>query len=311
MRPAAAWRAALELGKPRLSSLVLLTAAVGYLLGSAGPVRWGTLVAAMVGTALSAFGANALNQWYEASRDARMRRTARRPVPSGRLSAAAALAVALSAAAGGPAVLWLGAGLIPAGLALAAIGVYVLLYTPLKPLTTWNTLVGAIVGALPPMIGWSAAAGSLAAGAWILGGILFLWQVPHFLALAWMYREDYARGGLRMLPMVDPSGHLTGCLVVVYSLVLLALAPCLALASDLGWAYVAGSLLLGAAFLATSLWLERERSVAAAKRTFLVSMIYLSLLLGLMILDRHPADVGGDYAAAGAPGAEVTVREPA
>jgi protoheme IX farnesyltransferase len=278
----------LELGKARLTSLVLFTTFVGYMLADRGSLRWDALLLTLIGTGLAALGANALNQCLEADRDARMLRTRRRPLASGTLSPARALAFALSASLAGPLILSTFVNPLSGGLALVTIAIYTLLYTPLKTRTPLNTLVGAVVGAIPPMIGWVAADARLAVGAWILAGILFLWQIPHFLALAWMYRDDYARGGYRMLPVIDASGNLTCCVLVAYTLVLLPLAWTATLAGLAGWTYAIGSLVLGLGFAWTGLRLRQDRTITSARRVFLASVAYLPLLLGLMLIDRHP-----------------------
>ena len=190
----------LELSKARLGALVVLTAFVGYVLGARGHLSLGVGLAAVAGTALSAFGANILNQWWEVERDRLMHRTKSRPLPSGRVDRRVALAWGLLSTAAGLSILALGTNLLTTGLSLFVILLYVVVYTPLKVRTPLNTVIGAICGAIPPMMGWAAATGRLDAGAWILGGILFVWQIPHFLALAWMYRDDYELGGFRMLP---------------------------------------------------------------------------------------------------------------
>jgi len=289
---AAGWRrggAYLELGKARLSALVLATTAVGYLLaprGGAG-LDWSRLAWTLVGTGLAILGANALNEWWEAERDARMERTRGRPLPARRLSRAEALGFGLVCGTAGPVLLAVGVNVHAATLALAALLIYVLAYTPLKVRSVLCTLVGAVVGALPPVIGWVAAAdGRVGPGAWVLAGILFLWQIPHFLALAWMYREDYIRGGFRVLPVIETRGHLTGCVVVTYTLGLLGLTLVPVLLGLAGWMYGLGAVLLGAGFVALGAALESTRTRSAARRVFLASVIYLPLLLGLMVLDR-------------------------
>lgn len=278
----------LQLAKARLSSLVAATAATGFVLGAGNNLELSGLTWTVLGTLLTACGANALNEWFEAPRDARMRRTAGRPLPSGRLQSAPALAFAFTAAAAGPLLLALRVNLAAAACASAALLIYVLLYTPLKAHTPLNTLVGAVVGALGPMVGWAGATGRLDGGAWVLGAILLVWQIPHFLSLAWLYREDYRRGGFRMLARSDPDGHLTGCLVVVYTLALVPLTLLLTLIGVTGWVYAAGALLLGTGFGLAGAALERSRSATAARRLFLASVIYLPLLLGLMVLGRVP-----------------------
>ena len=294
----------LELSKARLSALVLLTTAVGFVMatpavmpGSAG-IDWPRLLLTIAGTALAAGGANALNQLLEMRRDGLMHRTRRRPLPSGALSPAHALLFALAASYAGLCVLGLTVNLEAAGLALATILIYILLYTPLKTRSTLNTLVGAVCGAIPPMIGWVAASGSLDRGAWILGGLLFVWQIPHFFALAWMYRDDYARGGFKMLPGLDPTGRLTGQVVVLTSLGLLPLGLAVTLWGLAGPVFAVGSVVLGAWFVYVAARLYARPSDAGARRLFLASIAYLPLLLCLMVLDRNtvPLDLASPVA---------------
>ncbi|MDX2200703.1 MAG: heme o synthase [Phycisphaerae bacterium] len=279
-----------ELSKARLSLMVVITAGVGYLLAAsrgAGDARG--LVAVAIGVALSAFGANAFNQWIEVERDARMQRTRRRPLPAGDLSSGAALVFAALCSLVGPLVILQHANALAAGLALLTNALYVLAYTPLKPLSVTNTFVGAVVGALPPMIGWAAVSSDLAAGAWLLGGLLFVWQIPHFFALAWMYREDYARGGFRMLPTIDPSGGVTALLALFYAILLLPIGAGLAVARICGVSFLIIHTLLTLGLIALSVAFWRERSMLRAKRLFLGSIAYLPLILAAMALDR----VGG------------------
>jgi protoheme IX farnesyltransferase len=239
----------------------------------------------VLGTALTAFGANILNQWAEADRDRRMERTRNRPLPAGRVSRRTALAWGLASAAVGLAVLDLGANRLTAALALFVILLYVLVYTPLKVRTPLNTVVGAVCGAVPPMMGWAAATGRLDLGAWILGGILFVWQVPHFLALAWLYREDYARGGFRMMPAADPEGVITGRAAFLYALALLPITGALALAGVTGVTYLVLSQVVGLGFVVLGWAFARQRVRVTARRLFLASIIYLPVLLGLMVGD--------------------------
>jgi protoheme IX farnesyltransferase len=276
----------LELGKARLSALVVFTTMVGYVLASPGAIDWVGLGLTTLGTALCAWAANALNQWMEWSRDARMQRTRSRPLPQNQISLQHAFAAAITSAVLGTTVLWLTVNALSAVLAVATILIYVLAYTPLKVRSTLNTLVGAVVGAIPPMIGWAGATGRLDAGAWILGAVLLVWQIPHFLSLAWMYREDYQRGGFRMLPAVDPDGRLTGQVIVAWSLALVPVTVGLTLAGATGWWYAAGSAVLGGWLVWRSLGLRKRLNRATARRVFLASVIYLPLLLGLMMLDR-------------------------
>jgi len=217
-----------------------------------------------------------------------MERTRTRPLPSGRLSPREARLAGLGMLGSGQAILVLGTNLLTAALALATVLLYLLVYTPLKPRSSLNTLVGAVCGALPPVLGWTAAAGRLELGAWLFGLLLFLWQVPHFLALAWLYREDYARGGFRMLPAVDPGGQLTGALSALYSLALLPLGVAFALAGLAGPTFAGGFALLWLLLFAASLRLWRRLDRASARRLFFASVIVLPLALALLLVDRVP-----------------------
>ena len=275
----------LELAKARLSLMVIVTVIVGYLVASLPDADLTTLVWVVAGTALSASGANILNQWRERDRDRLMHRTRNRPLPAGRVAPARAAVWGVVSAVAGVAVLATGTNLVTAALGAFNILLYVLVYTPLKTRSPFNTTVGAVCGAIPPMMGWTAATGGLQTGAWILGGFLFVWQVPHFLALAWLYREDYARGGFRMLPAADPSGLITGRVAVVYVLALVPLCFGAYLFGLAGVAFAIGSVLLTGAFGAAALGLMVRRSSAAARRLFLVSILYLPLALGLMVSD--------------------------
>ncbi len=291
----------LELSKARLGALVVLTAFVGYVLGARGHLEMRVALAAVVGTALSAFGANILNQWWEVERDRLMHRTMSRPLPSGRVDRRVALVWGLVTAAAGLAILAAGTNRLTTGLSLFVILLYVLVYTPLKVRTPLNTVVGAVCGAIPPMMGWAAATGRLDAGAWILGGVLFAWQIPHFLALAWMYREDYQRGGFRMLPSVDLDGSLTGRLAFVYAAALLPITAALSAAGVTGATYLVASQVIGLAFLGLGWVFLRERSQRSARRLFLASILYLPIVLGFGVADMNHRNDG----AAPPPGAAV------
>jgi protoheme IX farnesyltransferase len=276
----------LELGKVRLCTLVVVTTLVGFLVAAPTGVDALRLLWTLVGTMLAALGANALNQCLEVQRDARMERTVERPLPSRRLRTRSAWRFALTASIAGPVLLFVFANALAALLAAATLLIYVLLYTPMKVQTPLNTLVGAVVGALPPMVGWAAARGELELGAWILAAILFFWQIPHFLSLAWMYREDYRRGGFRMLPVLDETGTLTSYVILLYSLALLPITLWITAAGLAGPVYAIGALLLGSGMLWLVWRLLRERSILNARRVFLGSVAYLPLLLGLMVFDR-------------------------
>ncbi len=275
-----------ELTKPRITSMVLLTTAAGFYLGSVGSVRWGLLLAAILGTMLVAAGTAVLNQYLERDNDGRMRRTAQRPLPSGRLGAPAALAFGSACCAGGVLYLALSTNLLTSLLAGATALVYLAVYTPLKTRTVWCTTVGALPGAAPPLIGWAAARGSLDAGAWVLFAILFLWQYPHFLAIAWVYREDYRLGGFKMLPLADPEGRRTAAQVLVFGLLLWVITLTAYPAGLAGGWYLAGAALLGAGFLWTCLHLARGRGREDARVVLRTSVLYLPLLLLLLVVDK-------------------------
>jgi protoheme IX farnesyltransferase len=281
-------RACAELAKARLTLLVVATTAVGFLM--AGGPRQGAAVLAwtVLGTALAAAGSMALNQVIEASRDARMERTRNRPVPSGAIGRRTALMLGTLTAAAGLVVLAIEVAVATALLGLTVVVIYTLVYTPLKPRTPLCTLAGAVCGAIPPTMGWTATGAPLSFGAWLLAGVLFLWQIPHFLALAWLYRDDYARGGFRMLPVIDPSGRVTGQMAVLYALALVPVGVLGALGGMTGWLFTAASLGLGAALVAFALRLAELRTEPVARRLFLATLAYLPLLLGLMVADRVP-----------------------
>ncbi len=296
----------LELAKFRLSGMVLLTTAVGFVLAPHDGAGFFAFAWALLGAALSAAGANTLNQWLEVERDRRMERTALRPLPSGRITRRGAFWIGIVSAVAGIAVLALGTNLLTAALSVLVIALYVAVYTPMKARSPLNTLVGAVCGAIPPVMGWTAAAGGLGYGAMVLAGILFLWQIPHFLALAWLHREDYRRGGFRMLPVIDPSGALTGRIALVHTFALLPIGVGAWASGFAGPFFLAGSLALGLAFVFFGWRMASQRSLHAARRLFLVSLVYLPLLLGLMVADRgsSPATV---RVVAAAPAPAVTV----
>jgi protoheme IX farnesyltransferase len=274
------------LTKPRIVLLVVLTAAVGFYM--AAPAGIGTLlfVHTLVGTALVAGGSSALNQVAESASDALMVRTAGRPIPAGRLGRHASTAFAVVLGGTGALYLLYFVNPLTAGLAALTLGSYVLLYTPLKRRTTLNTLVGAVPGALPILGGWTATGGGISVAAWSLFGILFLWQLPHFLALAWLYREDYTRAGLRMLSVGDDDGRRTFRQAVLYAAALLPVSLVPTLLGLAGPVYFAGALLLGTWYSGASMVAGYRRTTMAARRLFLVSIAYLPAILGLLALDK-------------------------
>jgi protoheme IX farnesyltransferase len=278
----------LILTKVRITALVLVTTAAGFLLASSARVDPALLAWTLLGTGLAASGAAALNQFLERDADARMRRTAGRPIPAGRMTPSRGLAVGIGLSVAGVAVLVLFVNVLTGLLALATVLLYVGVYTPLKRMTPLNTIIGAIPGAIPPVMGWTAVTGEAGLPAWVLFAILFLWQLPHFLAIAWIFRDDYRLGGFPMLPVLDPDGEATGRQVALYCA---ALVPVSLIPTFLGIAgpiYFFGALLLGLAFLGAGLMMAVRRRGKEARRVLLASVTYLPLLLALMVADRAP-----------------------
>lgn len=288
IRPGARERLAdfLELTKPRVTTLVLVTTLVGFYLGSNGALDIVLLLNALLGTALVAAGTSALNQYVERDEDGLMHRTRRRPLPAGRMEPIHALLFALGISAAGLLHLALTVNLLTAGLAALTLSSYVLVYTPLKRVSSLCTLVGAIPGALPPLGGWTAAQGEIATGGIVLFAILFVWQLPHSLSIAILYRDDYARGGFRLLPVVDPGGGSTGRQILAHCLVLLPLSLMPSMVEVSGEVYFYGALALGIALTACAVPIVLNPTARAARRLLLASVIYLPVLLCLMALDR-------------------------
>jgi len=277
----------LELTKPRITVMVVFTALVGFVMGSRAGIPLVGLSTVLVGVALVASGASALNMLLERDTDALMRRTRDRPLPSSRLQPVDVLVFGMVLTVAGLLGLYFWSGPTAAAVAFATWASYVFVYTPLKRRTSLSTLVGAVPGALPPVIGWAAARGSVDPAALVLFAILFLWQIPHFLAIAWIYREDYARGGLPMLPVLDPQGHLTGRQAVSHSLALLFVSLAPAAAGMAGRAYLVGAVLLGMAMTGVALRAAIVRTTPAARQLFLASIVYLPALSALLLLDRR------------------------
>ena len=283
---AASRRDLLMLARPRLAAMGLLTVVLTYAIASPSTGDWYRVAHLVVGSLLTLAGASVLNQLAERRVDGLMRRTANRPLPAGRMRPRNALVYGVVLATLGLVLLAVAVNGLTAWSAAAGLGAYILLYTPLKRRTSLATVVGAVPGAAPVLMGWSAATGSLGIEAWVLFGTLFLWQLTHFLAIGWMYRTDYLRAGFRMLPAVDPEGAATARQAVVYGLALIpvSLGP-----SALGLAgpvYFVGALALGAAYLAAGIGLARHRTGASAARLLRASVLYLPLLLSLLLIDR-------------------------
>ncbi|MBI2956201.1 MAG: protoheme IX farnesyltransferase [Acidobacteria bacterium] len=281
------WADYWELTKPEVTGLVLVSALAGFYLGTEGALDWALLFHTLLGTGLVSAGTAAFNMFWERADDALMRRTARRPLPAGRLEPAAALWFAAVLSVGGVVYLAFRVNLLASGLAFLTWATYLFFYTPLKKKTVWCTAVGAFPGAMPPLLGWAAARGTLTLEAWILYAILFLWQFPHFLSIAWMYREDYDRAGMRMLPVMDSTGRATAVQIVFYSLALLPLGLAPTLVGMAGRTYYWGALLLGVAFLSVSLRVARKPSKANARWLLHATVVYLPLLFGLLMLDKQ------------------------
>lgn len=275
-----------ELVKARLTSLVLLTTAVGFYVGAQGPVDYLALFHVVFGTAAAAAGASALNQWWERESDALMNRTKTRPVPAGRMRPVAALIAGGALSIFGVWYLAITCNGLSAVLAAITILIYIFAYTPLKRVSTTNTLVGAIPGALPPVIGWAAARGRIDAGAWSLFAILVLWQLPHFFAIAWMYRDDYSRAGFQMISSDDRSGERSASQSVLFCIFLLILAGLPAFLEVVTWWYVPIELALGGWFVAMAMRFLRLRTPAAARMLFITSIVYLPLLLAALVCTK-------------------------
>jgi heme o synthase len=278
----------IALTKPDVSFLVLMTTAAGYYMGARGPVNWLHMSHVVFGTLLIAGGTAALNHYVERESDRYMRRTASRPLPSGVLQPRRALAFGVVLAIAGAVDLSLAAGALASGLGVLTCLSYLLAYTPLKKRTVWATFVGAFPGAIPPMIGWVAATGSLDRGAWILFGILFLWQFPHFYAISWMYREDYARAGILMLPVVDREGTRTFRQIILYAAALVGVSLLPAVLGLAGIVYFFGALVVCTALLQVCLWAASNKTNARAKWLMHATVLHIPLLLGLMAYDKLP-----------------------
>jgi len=279
----------IALTKPRITWLILMSTGVGYFFGMkrdwSGWHDWSLLVNTLVGTGLIASGTAALNQWYEREADRLMRRTAGRPLPAGLLSANRALWFGIALAAVGFLELALGVNPLTGFLGGLTLGSYLFVYTPLKRRSHLSTVIGALPGAVPPLMGYAASYGALDRDAWTLFLILFIWQFPHFLAIAWMYRDDYARAGIRMLPVVEPDGMSTARQIVLYASTLIPVSLFPVLLGMSGRIYLVGALLLGGWFLYTGVRVAFDRTNVRARRVLLASVIYLPMIYGLMVLD--------------------------
>jgi len=275
-----------ELVKARLTLLVLLTTAVGFYLGADPPVDYMALFHTVFGTAAAAAGAAALNQWWERRVDALMRRTKTRPIPAGRMAPVQALVLGAALSLFGVVYLAFVLNALSAALTALTIVIYIFAYTPLKRSSTANTAVGAIPGAIPPMIGWAAARGDIGAGAWGLFAIVFLWQMPHFFAVAWMCREDYSRAGFRMISNEDSTGERSASQSVFFCILLLVLAGLPAFVGIVSYVYQAIELVLGGLLVAVAMRFLRLRTQSAARLLFIASIVYLPLLLTALVITK-------------------------
>jgi len=285
-RPQGALADYVALTKPRLNLLVVATSAAGYYLG-ASSVAFVPMAEAVAGTALVAAGAAVLNQVYERDTDALMRRTRMRPLPDGRIGTAEARVFGIGLGGAGLVVLAMGANALAALLAAITLVTYLIVYTPMKRRSTAATLVGAVPGALPPLIGWAAAHGSVSIGGWTLFAIVFLWQIPHFMAIAWMCRDDYGKAGFPMLPVIEPDGRRTGRQAVAYAACLVPVSLVPTFVGVSGSIYFWIALLLGAALLALSIRFARSRNERSARALFFGSIVYLPLIWAAMILNHR------------------------
>jgi protoheme IX farnesyltransferase len=262
-----------------------MSAAVGYYFGHSGAWSVAAVLHTLFGIALIASGTAALNQWYEREADAQMRRTRGRPLPAGRIQPRQAFVFGILLALAGGLELGLFVNWLTAGLGILTLAMYMCLYTPLKQKTWWSTTIGAFPGAMPPLIGYAAATNTLTAVAWVLGAILFLWQFPHFYAIAWMYREDYSRAGIRMLPVVEPDGESTARQILLYSLLLIPISLLPKWIGMTGQVYMVGALVLGALYLYSGIRVALDRTRPRARAVLLASVVYLPVLYALMVID--------------------------
>jgi heme o synthase len=276
-----------ELTKPRITVLILICTAVGYFFGCRNLFHLSILADVLLGTALMASGTSALNQWYEVDSDARMRRTRERPLAARRMKRSHGFFFGALLSAAGFVELWFGTNALAAALGLFTLLSYMVVYTPMKRRSPACTTVGALPGAMPPLIGYAAARGGLDAGALALFLILFVWQFPHFYAIAWMYREDYARGGIKMLPVIEPDGESTSKRIVACSVLLIPISLAPRLLGMTGLIYPIAAIAAGLGLLYFGLRLGRDRTLARARHVLLASVFYLPALLAVMVLDRH------------------------
>ncbi|QOY85047.1 heme o synthase [Paludibaculum fermentans] len=280
-------RSYLDLTKPRITWLILMSTGIGYFFGHQGSVDFLLLFNCLLGTALIASGTATLNQWYEHDADAKMNRTSQRPIPAGKVTPRNALLFGIALLVAGELQLGWGVNPLTAWLGLFTVASYLCLYTPMKQRTWWSTTVGAFPGAMPPLLGFAAARGVLTIDAWILFAIIFLWQFPHFYAIAWMYRDDYAKAGIQMLPVVEPDGASTSRQILGFALALIPISLLPSFFNMTGNLYLAAALVLGGFFLNSAARLSRDRTSLNARGVLKASVMYLPLLYLALIIDSY------------------------
>ena len=276
-----------ELTKPRIAAMLVITAAAGFYLGTEGSFNFVLFFNAMIGIGLLAFGVATLNQYIERRTDVLMDRTAKRPLPTNRVSPNEALIFGIIQCVASEAYLYFLVNPLTAAMGITVIVGYVLVYTPLKTRTSASTAIGAFPGAMPPLMGWTAAADHVSLGAWAMFAMLFLWQFPHFLAIAWMYREQYAKAGIKMLPVVEPSGRLTARQIVLFTVMLVPVSLAPFFLDLAGPIFLVGATALGLWFLVESILMARAKTTERARRLLMVSVLYLPLLLALAVIDHR------------------------
>lgn len=275
-----------ELTKPRIAFMLVLTSAAGFYLGTKGGFDFVLFINSIIGITLLAFGVATLNQFIERGTDALMERTAKRPLPTQKVSPAEALIFGILLCVTAEIYLAVLVNFLTAVLGLIVIVGYVLLYTPLKRKTSVSTAIGAIPGAMPPLMGWTSAANEITLGAWALFALLFLWQFPHFLAIAWMYREQYAKAGILMLPVVEKEGKLTAQQIVIFTVILLPVSLAPFFIGLAGWVYLIGAIVLGIWFLYASIDAARSKTNEKARKLLFVSVLYLPVIFALMVFNH-------------------------
>ncbi|MEQ1764297.1 MAG: heme o synthase [Pyrinomonadaceae bacterium] len=276
-----------ELTKPRIAFMLLLTSAAGFYLGNRGTFDLVLFTNAMIGIVLLAFGVATLNQWLERRTDVLMDRTAKRPLPTGKVTSTEALVFGATLCLSAEIYLYFLVNPLTAILGISVIVGYVLLYTPLKTRTSASTAIGAIPGAMPPLMGWTSSANEITLGAWALFAFLFLWQFPHFLAIAWMYKEQYAKAGILMLPVVEPSGRITARQIVLFTIMMVPVSLAPFFLGFAGWVFLTAATILGIWFLIESVRTARAKTPEMARRLLLVSVLYLPIIFAILVLDKR------------------------